>query len=56
MSLGKVEASVDLFGTQNYGIAVLVKRGALGRPSLAYVCIMDKKPGEFETGGEMKLR
>ncbi len=56
MSLGKVEASVDLFGTQNYGIAVLVKRRALGRPRLAYVCIMDKKTGEFEVGGEVPLR
>ncbi len=56
MSLGKVVASVDPFGTQNYGTAILIKRGAPRQPNLAYVCIMDKKTGEFEVGGEVPLR
>jgi len=56
MSLGKVEARVDPFGTQNYGTALLIKRGTPRAPELAYVCVMDKQSGEFEVGGEMTLR
>ena len=56
MSLGRVEARVDPFGTQSYGTAILIKRGVPGTSSLAYVCVMDKQTGEFEIGGEMPLR
>jgi hypothetical protein len=56
MSLGKVEVNVDPFGTQNYGTAILIKRGSPRKPHLAYVCVMDKQTGEFELGGEMTLR
>ncbi len=56
MSLGRVEVSVDPFGTQNYGTAILIKRGSPRNPYVAYVCVMDKQTGEFEVGGEMTLR
>jgi len=56
MSLGKVEASVDPFGTQSYGTAILIKRGGPRKPNLAYVCVMNKQTGEFEVGGELTLR
>jgi hypothetical protein len=56
MGLGKVDINVDPFGTQNYGTAVLIKRGAPRQVSLAYVCMMDKRTGEFEVGGELTLR
>ena len=56
MSLGRVEVSVDPFGTQNYGTAILIKRGAPRQASLAYVCVMDKRTGEFEVSGELTLR
>ncbi|MBD2749155.1 hypothetical protein IC232_20960 [Microvirga sp. BT688] len=56
MRLGKVDANVDPFGTQNYGTAILIKGGTSRKSDLAYVCVMDKKTGEFEVGGEMTLR
>jgi hypothetical protein len=56
MSLGKVDVTVDPFGTQSYGTAILIKRGAPRQASLAYVCVMDKNTGEFEVGGQMTLR
>ena len=56
MSLGKVDVSVDPFGTESYGTAILIKRGVPRQASLAYVCVMDKRTGEFEVGGEMTLR
>ena len=54
--LGKVDVSVDPFGTQSYGTAILFKRGASRQASLAYICVMDKKTGEFEVGGELTLQ
>ena len=56
MGLGKVEINVDPFGSQSYGIAVLNKRGAGRKQNVAYVCVMDKKRGAFEIGGELPLR
>jgi hypothetical protein len=56
MRLGKVDANVDPFGTQNYGTAILIKRGAPRQASLAYVCVMDRNTGEFEVSGELTLR
>jgi hypothetical protein len=56
VGLGKVDVSVDPFGTQNYGTAILFKRGASRRASLAYICLMDKKTGEVEIGGELTLQ
>jgi hypothetical protein len=56
MNLGKVDVSVDPFGTQHYGTAILIKRAVSGPSNLAYVCIMDKKMGTFEVGGELPLR
>ena len=56
MSLGKVDVSVDPFGTESYGTAILIKRGSPRQASLAYVCVMDKKTGEFEISGELTLR
>ena len=56
MSLGRVEARVDPFGTHNYGTALLIKRGTPRTAELAYVCVMDKRSGEFEVGGEMTLQ
>jgi hypothetical protein len=56
MGLGRIEISADPFGSQSYGIAVLTKRGGDRRRNLAYVCVMDKKTGAFEIGGEVPLR
>jgi hypothetical protein len=56
MRLGKVDVTVDPFGTQSYGTAILIKRGAPRQASLAYICVMDKNTGEFEVGGELTLR
>ncbi len=56
MRLGKVAVIVDPFGTQNYGTAILIKRGAPRQASMAYVCVMDKNTGEVEVGGELTLR
>ena len=56
MRLGKVDVTVDPFGTQNYGTAILIKREAPRQASMAYVCVMDKNTGEFEVGGELTLR
>jgi hypothetical protein len=53
MGLGKIEINVDPFGSQSYGIAVLTKRGAGRKQNVAYVCVMDKKKGTFEIGGEL---
>jgi len=55
MGLGKVEASVDPFGTQSYGTAILIKRGTPKQASLAYICVMDKQTGKFEVSGELTL-
>lgn len=55
MAIGKVEAVVDPFGTQSHGVAILVRRESAERPKLAYVCIMNKRTGEFEVGGELLL-
>jgi hypothetical protein len=55
MGLGKVEVAVDPFGTQSYGAAVLIKRRTAKMQNLAYVCVMDKKTGAFEVGGEFPL-
>jgi hypothetical protein len=54
--LGKVDVTVDPFGTQSYGTAILIKRGAPRQASMGYVCVMDKNTGEFEVGGELTLR
>ncbi|MBQ0820935.1 hypothetical protein KBI52_12025 [Microvirga sp. HBU67558] len=56
MSLGKVDVRVDPFGTQSYGTAILIKRGASKQATLAYLCVMDKKTGEVELGGELMLQ
>jgi hypothetical protein len=56
MGLGRIEINVDPFGSQSYGVAVLTKRGGGRKHNLAYVCIMDKKTGAFEIGGEVPLR
>jgi hypothetical protein len=56
MTLGKVDVSVDPFGTESYGTAILIKRGTPRQASQAYVCVMDKKTGEFEVSGELTLR
>jgi hypothetical protein len=56
MRLGKVDVNVDPVGTQSYGTAILIKRGAPRQASLAYVCVMDKNTGEFEVSGELTLR
>jgi hypothetical protein len=56
MILGKVDVSVDPFGTESYGTAILIKRGTPRQASQAYVCVMDKKTGEFEVSGELTLR
>ncbi len=56
MRLGKVDVNVDPFGTQSYGTAILIKRGAPRQASMAYVCVMDKNTGEFEVSGELTLR
>jgi hypothetical protein len=53
--LGKVDVSVDLFGTQSYGTAILIKRGAPEQAKLAYICVMDKRTGKVEVGGELTL-
>jgi glycerate kinase len=55
MGLGKVDVSVDPFGTQSYGTAIIIKREASRQAELAYVCVMDKKTGEFEVSGELSL-
>jgi hypothetical protein len=56
MGLGRIEINVDPFGSQSYGVAVLTKRGGGRKQNLAYVCVMDKKTGAFEIGGEFPLR
>jgi hypothetical protein len=56
MDLGKVDVVVDPFGTQSYGAAVLIQRRTAKIQNLAYVCIMDKKTGVFEVGGEFPLK
>jgi hypothetical protein len=55
MRLGNVDVSVDPFGTQSYGTAILIKRGAPRQARVAYVCVMDKKTGEFEVSEELTL-
>ena len=55
MSLGKLDVRMDPFGTQSYGTAILIKHGASKQARLAYVCVMDKKTGEVELGGELML-
>lgn len=56
MGLRRIEVNVDPFGSQSYGIAILTKRGASRKQNVAYVCVMDKKRGAFEIGGELPLR
>ncbi len=56
MNLGKVEVSVDAFGTRNYGNAILIKRGALRQANLADVCVLAKGTGEVEDGEELALQ
>jgi hypothetical protein len=56
ISLERIEINVDPFGSQSYGVAVLTKRGGRKRQIVAYVCVMDKKTGAFEIGGEVPLR
>jgi hypothetical protein len=56
MGLGRIEISADPFGSRSYGIAVLTKRGGDRKRNPAYVCVMDKKTGAFEIGGEVPLR
>jgi hypothetical protein len=55
MRLGKVDVNVDPFGTESYGTAILMKREPPRQTRLAYVCVMDKKTGEFEVSGELTL-
>lgn len=55
MNLGKVNVSVDPFGTQSYGTAIIIKRGASRQAKLAFVCVMDKKTGLVEISGELSL-
>jgi hypothetical protein len=56
MSLGKVDIRVDPFGTQSYGTAIVIKRGASRQVKLAYVCVMDKTSGEVEVSGELSMQ
>ena len=56
IGLGRIEINVDPFGSQSYGIAVVTKRGADRKQNVSYVCIMDKKTGAFEMGGEIPVR
>jgi glycerate kinase len=55
MKLGKVNVSVDPFGTQSYGTAIIIKHGASRQAKLAYICVMDKKTGLVEVSGELSL-
>lgn len=52
---GNVEILVDPFGTPSFGAAILIKRGTPKAQSIAWICIMDKKTGTFELGGELPL-
>jgi hypothetical protein len=56
MGLGRIAININPFGSQSYGIAVLTKRGGDRKQNVAYVCVMDKKTGAFEIGGEVPLR
>ncbi|MGF9760744.1 hypothetical protein AAII07_36715 [Microvirga sp. 0TCS3.31] len=56
IGLGRIEINVDPFGSQSYGIAIVTKCGAGRKQNVSYVCIMDKKTGAVEMGGEIPLQ
>ncbi|WP_378132281.1 hypothetical protein [Chelatococcus sp. GCM10030263] len=61
-SLGQVDVEVDPFGSESYGLALLVtgRKGqtakAGGDQGRAFLCVMDKRSGKAELGTELPLR
>jgi hypothetical protein len=50
----KARAEVDPFGTQTYGIALVSGSLKKGLGEASAICVMDKKTGTAELGGERK--
>jgi hypothetical protein len=47
-------AKVDPFGTENYGVALITGTLKKGVGPASVICVMDKKTGKVELGGESK--
>jgi hypothetical protein len=61
-NLGPVDIEVDPFGSESYGLALLVtgrkgggKKAEAGQDR-AFLCVMDKRSGKAEIGTELPLR
>jgi hypothetical protein len=50
----KANAQVDPFGTQTYGVALVSGSLKKGLGEASAICVMDKKSGAAELGGERK--
>ena len=50
----KAKAEVDPFGTQTYGVALVSGSLKKGLGEASAICVMDKKTGTAELGGERK--
>ena len=61
-NLGQVDVEVDPFGSESYGLALLVTgrkgkaRNAGTDRGRAFLCVMDKRSGKAEIGSELPLR
>jgi hypothetical protein len=57
----KAEATVDPFGSERYGLALVRGRAATAtaageRPRIAVICVYDKQTRAVEIGGELILK
>ncbi len=50
----KATAQVDPFGTESYGLALVTGPLKKGAGEVSMICVLDKKSGKAELGGESK--
>ncbi|MGQ5523402.1 hypothetical protein ACUHMQ_09085 [Chitinimonas sp. PSY-7] len=52
----KPKVTVDPFGSESYGLALVQGQSAHSKDVLSIICVYDKKTKKTEIGGELKLR
>ena len=53
VSLTKPTIIVDPFGSESFGLAIVI--GKSGGFRVSYICVVDKKTGATELGGELEV-
>lgn len=52
-SLTKATITVDPYGSESYGLAIVTGKSV--GVTVSYICVMDKKSGVTEIGGELEF-